>query len=172
MSSVDNLKGRIKIGSRKKAMRRDKFKRSMSESNLKTIMEESGQSEYFYTDNRIFLFTKNILASEDESGYTSRSNSLTPPSSPPLRFGSSDQFSKFACGAGAGMCLNKSRGLGISQTDRGDHWTDKVGVRFHTYWLGLLFTFIKTRAIFDNTESQQIVNTNYTRRTEGQIRVK
>ena len=145
-------------------MRRDKFKRSMSESNLKTIMEESGQGEY--TGNRIFLFTKNISASEDESGYTSRSDSLTPPSSPPLRFGSSDQFSKFACGAGAGMCLNKSRGLGISQTDRGDHWTDKVGVRFHTYWLGLLFTFIKTRAIFDNTESQQIVNTNYTRRTE------
>ena len=147
-------------------MRRDKFKRSMSESNLETIMEESGKSEYFYTDNRIFLFTKNILASEDESGYTSRSNSLTPPSSPPLRFGSSDQFSKFAFGAGAGMCLNKSRGLGISQTDRGDHWTDKVGVRFHTYWLGLLFTFIKTRAIFDNTESQQIVNTNYTGRTD------
>ena len=52
MSSVDNLKVRIKIGSRKKAMRRDKFKRSMSESNLKTIMEESGQSEYFYTGNR------------------------------------------------------------------------------------------------------------------------
>ena len=83
----------------------------------------------------VSICIKTISGSEDESGYCSRSNSLTPPSSPPLRFGSFDLFSKFACGAGtvAGVSLNKkSQEVGVSDTDRRDQRTDKVSVRFHT----------------------------------------
>ena len=39
MSSLNKLKSKIRVGCRKKAMRRDKFKRIMNESNLITIME-------------------------------------------------------------------------------------------------------------------------------------
>ena len=45
MSSGHNLKVKIQAGSRKKAMKRDKFKRCMNQSNLKTIMEESGSGK-------------------------------------------------------------------------------------------------------------------------------
>ena len=91
---------------------------------------------------RISFSIKNISASEGESGYSSRSNSLTPPSSPPLRFGSHDQFRKFASGAGGGMSqIKKSPEVGMFHRDRRDQWRDKVSVRFHTDQLGLLFIF-------------------------------
>ena len=49
MSILDDLKVKIRKGIRKKAMRKDKFKRLMNESDLITIMEleESGKNIYF-----------------------------------------------------------------------------------------------------------------------------
>ena len=43
-SSINKLRGKIRVGCRKKAMRREKFKRIMNESNLITIMEEEGET--------------------------------------------------------------------------------------------------------------------------------
>ena len=85
-------------------------------------------SKYFY----FYILMKNISDSEDESGYCS--SSVSPPQSPPLCLGRPDQFSKFACGAGAGLSLNKKsqEAAGVFPPDRRDQWRDKVSVLFHT----------------------------------------
>ena len=63
MSSLDDLKVKIRKGIRKKAMRKDKFKRLMNESDLITIMEleESGKNIYFLKSISLKIFLYKIF---------------------------------------------------------------------------------------------------------------